>query len=242
MARWIRILAWTIAVGLVAATLLRLGDQLNVIDTPPAIPDTANLVQRLLALIPYRQAIWPVYLAWNGLFAIGLLLLIPLSTLLVRAVAGADARMRAAGALLAAGGIIGAVGQLGLIGAISVAVGQPYCDCGFKETEVVAQSWAQNLIVGSSDWLVAGALVLAGLGVAWFGSVLAGRARLASLGRFGWLAGAALIASAILTIVDLLDPLPDLVAFATFGIIVPIWAFWLGREAAVLGEPSAPPA
>jgi hypothetical protein len=234
MARMIRNLAWALAICLVAAVLLRLGDQLNVFAKPPVLPDSANLVDRLLASIPYRQTIWPVFLAWNLLFGVALLVLVPLSTLLVRAVAGSDGRMRAAGACLAAGGIIGAVGQLATIGAVGVTISLPYCDCGFKETEVIAQAWTQNLIAGAANWLVNGALILVAVGLAWFGAVLVERVRSAALGRFSWVVGAALIIAALLSLTGALDPLPDLVAVATFGVLVPAWAVWLTRDVALL--------
>jgi hypothetical protein len=234
MSRMIRNLAWMLAASLVLATLLRLGDQFNLFATPPNVPDTANLVDRLLTTIPYRQAIWPVYLGWNLLFGVALLIVVPLSNLLVRAVAGSDSRMRAAGATLAAGGIIGAIGQLAIIGAVDVAISQPYCDCGFKETEVIAQAWAQNLIHGASDWLSAGALILVGLGLVVLGTVLSERVRSAGLGRFSWFAGGLTIVAALLSLSGLFDPLPDLAGVATFGVVLPLWAVWLARDAALL--------
>lgn len=233
MAKLIRTLAWAAAICLVGATLLRLGDQYNVFATPPTLSDTANLVDRLLASLPYRQAIWPVYLGWNLLFAIALLLVIPLSSLLVRAVGGSDPRVRAAGATLAAGGIIGAVGQLLITGAVAATISEPYCDCGFKETELVSQAWAQNLIQGASDWLSAAALVLVGIALVLLGPALGRRAR-SGFGPLTLLAGILTIVGAGLSLTGLLEPLPDLLAVATFGVALPVWAWWLGRDAGLI--------
>src|SRR4029079_11884678 len=62
----------------------------------------------------------------------------------------------------AAVGLIGAIGELIFIGAIQPTIGLSYCDCGFKDQEVVSQIWASMLIEGSYRWLLNGtALVLA---------------------------------------------------------------------------------
>jgi hypothetical protein len=236
MTKLIRNLAWVLAITLVLATLLRLGDQLNVFAKPPDLPATANLVDRLLASIPYREAIWPVFLAWNLLLTVAFLVVIPLSALLLRALDGSDARVRAGVASLLGGAIVGAVGQLAVIGAVDVTISLPYCDCGFKETEVIAQSWAQNLIGGAGDWLTTGGLVMIALGFLWLGSVIAGRARTSTLGRLSSLVGLALVVGAVFTRTGWLDPLPDVVAAVTFGLLVPIWALWLARDAALLGD------
>ena len=63
-------------------------------------------------------------------------------------------------------GILGAVAQLLIIGVTQPTIDNAYCDCGFKETEIVAQIWAQQLAESASQWLINAALVLAAIGVA----------------------------------------------------------------------------
>lgn len=237
MARTIRRLAWLLAASLLLATLLRIGDNLNVFATPPSLPN-GNLVDRLLGSIPYRQAIWPVYLAWNGLFALAFLLLIPLSTLLARGLGSASGAVRAGTTLLAAGGIIGAVGQVTIIGAVDATISIPYCDCGFKETEVIAQSWAQTLIENATGWLADVGLVLIAIGLIWLARILVARLGRSPFAPLVWIAAGALLVDVAFDRVLQIEALPDLVAIATFGVILPLWAFGIGRDAAALAEPS----
>lgn len=231
MARLIRNLAWAMAISLILATLLRLGDQLNIFATPPNLPDAATIVDRILGSSAYRHAIWPVYAAWNLLFGLAFIAVVPLASLIVHALDPQDARLRATGMIIGAGGILGAAAQVALVGAVDVAVNQAYCDCGFKEQEVISQFWAQNLFEGATDWLATVGLVLVGFGLLSLGVILATRSSASMLRQLSYLAGAALIVSALLNRIQLPDPIGDVVVVATFGLIVPIWAWQLGRDA-----------
>jgi hypothetical protein len=239
MARTIRWLAWLLAGSLVLATLFRIGDNLNVFATPPDLSAASNLADRLLASIPYRQAIWPVFLAWNGLFGIAFLLLIPLATLLARGLGSASGAVRAGTTLLATGGIIGAIGQVGLLGAIDATVSIPYCDCTSKEMEVVARASAQDLIQGASGWLNDVGLFLIAIGLLWLARILVSRLGRSPFAPLVWVAVAALLLSVLVDRVVSLENVSDIVLIATFGVIVPLWAFGLGRDADRLAEPAA---
>jgi hypothetical protein len=57
----LRRLAYTMAAAFFVATIFQLADQLNLIYQPPAVPDSASLVERVTAQIPYRQQVWPIY-------------------------------------------------------------------------------------------------------------------------------------------------------------------------------------
>jgi hypothetical protein len=231
MARLIRNLAWVLAFSLVVATLLRLGDVLNVFATPPDIPDSANLVDRLVGTNAYRHALWPFFETYNLLFGLAFVVIVPLASLLVHAIDPRDARLRATGMVVAAAGILGAVGQIARVGAVDVFVNQPYCDCGFKEQEVISQFWAQNMFEGATDWLITVGLVLLGLGLIWLGVILAAQAGGSMLRQLSYLAGVALILSGLVNRIDVPPPTEDVVGVVTFGLIVPIWAWLLGREA-----------
>ncbi len=65
----LRILAAAVGLLFLAGTLFQLLDQFDLVAQPPPGLDAANLVDRRLALAPYRQAIWPVFLLENGLVA-----------------------------------------------------------------------------------------------------------------------------------------------------------------------------
>ena len=89
--------------------------------TPPDLPETANLVERVLGSADYRQAIWPVFLWTNLLFAIGFV-----------ACRGLRRRGRVRGrragglptfvALVTIGGIIAAIASIIPIGAVNAGV------------------------------------------------------------------------------------------------------------------------
>jgi hypothetical protein len=242
MARTIRWLAWLLAASLLLGTLLQIGDRLNVFATPPDLSGASNLADKLLAGLPYKQAIWPVFLAWNGLFAIAFLLLIPLSTLLARGLGSAVGAVRVGTTLLATGGIIGAIGQVAILGAVDATVSIPYCDCTSKEMEVVAKASAQDLIQGAGGWLNDLALILVAVGLLWLARILIARLGRSPLAPLAWVAGAAILLDVLFDRFIVIDTIPDIVAVATFGIILPLWAVGVARGAAVLAEPGAEPA
>ena len=81
----IRGLAWALAVLFVAATVLQLVDHLNLVAQPPNLPDSTNLVDRILGQIPYSQAIWPVFFSANLLVGLGYLVVTALGFALMGA-------------------------------------------------------------------------------------------------------------------------------------------------------------
>src|SRR6266487_655223 len=133
-------LAWVVAVAFFLGTVFFAVDRLNLVAQPPTFPDTANLVDRILASIDYRHSIWPVFLATNLLFALGFAALVPFAFAMPR---GGEGSQRPLGpALLALGGVLGAVASLVTVGSVDPSISIPYCDCGFKEQEVISQAWA----------------------------------------------------------------------------------------------------
>jgi hypothetical protein len=124
--------------------------------------------------------------------------------------------------------VLGAVGQLIIIGAAQVTVEQAYCDCGFKDTEVVSQIWGQMLIEGASQWLINSAAVLAAIGIA--AVDVAFRKRMpAGWDIVSWLTAIGLIATVVVGFFSLGgDDLGLYPLLVVTGILVPVWAIWLG--------------
>src|SRR5262249_38270183 len=143
---------------------LQLVDMLNLYATPPA-GTPANMVEGRLAAQDYREAIWPIFALGNLAFAVGFVALVGLGLALGAALTRRHPQRISIQTGFAVGGILGAVGQLMIIGAAQVTVDQAYCDCGFKNEEIVSQIWGQMLIEGSSRWLIYGAGVLAAIGI-----------------------------------------------------------------------------
>ena len=218
----------SIGIGLVffVAAVLRLVDFLNVVAAPPANPGT-NLVVRVLATIQYRHDIWPVYFGTNILIAIGFAGLAALGWLLAARMTATDDRRGFLLGAFVSGGLLGAAGQLVLVGAVRAQVDIPYCDCGFKEQEIVSQVWAEMVVQGSAEWLVNGALVLGAIGLVIASARFAGREM---PDAWGWLsiATAALVAVWLVLNFTAQSDLSDALLLLTIGILVPVWSIWLG--------------
>jgi hypothetical protein len=223
----LRYLAAALGGLFLAATAFQLLDQLNLIVQPPTIPDTANLVESVTARIPYRQQVWPLFLAANGLFALGFIVLSGLGIVLARRVGRDDDRGAVLLWTLGAAGILGAIGQLVLIGSVKTAIDIPYCDCGFKNEEIVSQVWALMVVQGASDMLVQVGSLLAAAGVVVAALAFGGRAMSPS---WAWLSYAIAIGFVVVGVLSVADVLGDVSQWLTVlltGILVPVWAFWL---------------
>jgi hypothetical protein len=211
----------------VVATVLELADRLNLFFQPPNLPASANLVDRVLGSIAYRHDIWPVFFTENLLIGVGFMALSILGVALAAQVAAADQRRPLLGGALVTAGVLGAAGQLVLVGSVKASIDIPYCDCGFKEQEIVSQVWALMVTQGASEWLVNGAVLLAALGIAVAGIVFAGR--LGSGWRtFSWVIAALVVAALLVGLIGRSDDLETALTFLLTGIVVPAWAIWLG--------------
>jgi hypothetical protein len=231
----VALFAWLVAIAFILGTVLQFVDRLNLVATPPNLPDTANMVDRTLATVGYRQAIWPVFLWTNLLFAIGFVASVAFA-FNVAAAAGARGGLSTFKALAATGGILGLISSIIPIGSVEGAVWLQYCDCGFKETEIVSQIWAQMVAQGVGDWLFRIASVT--LAVALIGLVREAGAVLPPLLRtWTYLTAAALALLPILITIGI-DPSVGEVAQAIIAaVLIPVWAVWLGRS--VEGVPAA---
>jgi hypothetical protein len=231
--RAVRWLAWSVGVLFLIGTALQLVDILNLYATPP---DTgaANMVEQRLAVQGYRVAIWPIYFLNNLSFAIAFVALAGLGVALAALLAPPDARRIAIIVSLGVGGILGAAGQLILIGATQVTIDISYCDCGFKETEIVSQIWGQMLLEGAKNWLVNAAGILAALGILAVDAAF--RARLAAAWSIvSWVTAIALIATVLVGVLQVGGDLGLYLLVIVSGVLVPLWTIWLGAS---IGRPS----
>jgi hypothetical protein len=224
----VTLLSWIVAIAFVLATGLLYVDRFNLVATPPNLPETATMVDRVLGSVEYRQAIWPIFLWTNLLFAIGF----------VAAVAFAAAVASASGlprglpiflALVTTGGIIAAIASIIPIGAVNSAVWLQYCDCGFKETEIVSQEWAGMVAFDLSDWFNRVASVVLAIGlialVREAGAVLS-----PALRTWTYVTAIALAVAPVVSTISGLDLVPELVTTVIALVLVPVWAVWLGRS------------
>lgn len=233
-------MSWVVAIAFLAGTALTYVDRLNLVATPPVLPESSNMVDRAIGSAAYRQAIWPVFLWTNLAFAIGFAAAVAFAWLV-------SARSRVAGglplftALATTGGIIAAIASLIPLGAVNAAVWQLYCDCGFKETEIIAGQWAGMVAMNIGDWFNRfGAVVLALALVALLretGTMLS-----SSLRWWTTITAIALVAYPIMATTELPpDPIfPEVLTVAIGAVLVPIWSVWLGRSIDRAANANAP--
>ena len=224
--RILRWLAWSVGVLFLIGTALQLVDFLNLYATPPP-PAPLNMVEQRLAVQDYRIAIWPIFALGNFAFALGFIALTGLGLALAARLGSGDSQRIVLLTSLGIAGVLGAVGQFMVIGAAQVTIDLAYCDCGFKNEEIVSQIWGQMLIEGASEWLVSTAAVLAAIGIV--GVDLALRRRMpAGWDIISWLTAIGLIATVVVELLEVGDDLGTYLLAIVTGVLVPIWTIWLG--------------
>ena len=227
--RLVRWLAWLVGILFLVGTVLQLVDFFNLYKTPPDLPEALNMVEFRLAVQDYRVSVWPIFLLSNLATGIGFMGVTALGLALAGHVARDSSHRVGIAAGLGMAGIFGAVAQLLIIGVTQPTIDSAYCDCGFKETEIVSQIWAQQLAESASRWLTNAALVLGAIGVASAGTAFRDRMP-ASWNVFSWLTAIGMVASVAIPFLQINPDLDFWVLVAIAGVIVPIWAFWLGAS------------
>ena len=224
----VTLFAWLIAIAFILSTVLGYVDAFNLVATPPDLPD-ANMVDRTLGSSAYLHAIWPVFLWTNLLSGIGFLAAVAFASN-VAAAARVDGGLPTFKSLATAGGVIGAIASIIPIGAAQAKVFVQYCDCGFKETEVVSQLWAQMVANDIAYWFLQVASVV--LAIALVALVREGRDRVPPLLRtWTYITAAAMALAALLGTTELLTPdAVNLLTTAIGVVLIPVWAIWLARS------------
>jgi hypothetical protein len=227
--RLVRWLAWSVGFLFLVGTVFQLVDFFNLLKAPPDLPETLNMVEFRLAVQDYRVAVWPLFLLSNLATGIGFMAVTALGLALAGRLASDNSHRVGIAAGLGMAGIFGAVGRLLIIGVTQPTIDSAYCDCGFKETEIVAQIWAQQLAESASQWLTNAALVLGAIGVVAAGTAFRDRMP-ASWNVFSWLTAIGMVAAVAIPFLQISPDLDFWVLVAVVGVIVPIWAFWLGAS------------
>jgi hypothetical protein len=216
-------------------------DFFDVYASPPDVPETLNMVQRRLAVQDYRVAIWPIFALGNLAIGAGFMAATALGLELVRHVRRDTAHRLGIVAGLGMAGIFGAVAQLLIVGAAQPTIDSAYCDCGFKDTEIVSQIWAQQLIEGASGWLSNAALVLGAIGVASAGTALRDRMP-AAWNIVSWITAIGLVAAVVVPLLRINPDLDFWLGVITAGVLVPIWSIWMGASLPLRHEREPRPA
>jgi hypothetical protein len=224
----LRTIALAIAAALVAAAVLQLIDRFNLVAQPPNIPESATLVERVEASFPYRQAIWPVFFAGNAFLGLGLLLIVGLGYVLGTRMSATDPRRGLLLWTLVSAGLIGAVAQAILLGAVNASIQIQYCDCGFKNEEIVSQVWALMVVEGAAGLLLDTSALMAAAGLVVTARILGGRMPTTWV-WLSYLTAAVLVVVVIVPFIELGPPeVGDWLTLGGIGVLVPIWVAWLG--------------
>ena len=235
--RTLRWLAWSVGVLFLVGTALQLVEYFNLWATPPP-PAPLNMVEQRLAVQDYRIAIWPVFALGNFAFALGFIALAGLGLALAARLGSRDSQRIVLLTSLGVAGVLGAVGQFMVIGAAQVTIDLAYCDCGFKETEIVSQIWGQMLIEGAATWLINAASVLAAIGIV--GADVAFRRRMpAAWDIVSWVTAIGLIATVVVGFINVEGDVPFYLQVIVEGVLVPVWAIWLGASLRAHPDPDA---
>jgi hypothetical protein len=224
----VALLSWVVAIAFILGTALIYVDRFNLVASPPDLPD-ANMVDRTIASSDYFHAIWPVFLWTNLAFAIGFLAAVAFAFNIAAAVT-VPGGVPTFKSLTATGGLIAAIASIIPIGAAEGKVFIQYCDCGFKETEIVSQLWAQMVAEEIASWFLRVASVV--LAIALVALIREARALVPPVLRtWTYLTAIALVISALAETTEYLSPdAVDLLRAGIGAILVPVWAVWLGRS------------
>src|SRR6476646_9508760 len=217
----VTVLSWVVAIAFILGSLLFLVDRFNLVATPPEFPDGTTMVDRVLGSGAYSQAIWPVFLWTNLLFGVGFSAAVAFAWAVASASGGRGGLPIFVG-LATTGGIMGAVASIIPIGAADARVWLGYCDCGFKDTEIVSQVWAQMIANDIGSWLNRVSSVV--LAVALVALIREARAVISPrLRLWTYVTAGVLLVVALLATVQRLDPLATDVLTVLAGVVfVPV--------------------
>lgn len=240
-----RLLVW-LAWALAAAVVLSAIGQLlfvtgAVVSWPDPSPGT-NIVDAAQQFRAFDVRVFPLVF-FNDIVGIVGFTLIALLGIALRPFAIAGTGRDILATVLVIAGVVGLVAQF-LDLAIASAATHGYCDCGFKNEEVIAQDYALEVGRNVQFWIIQGSFAFVGIGAALAGRLVPVSSNwrlLAYLIAILLLLTAAIRLLLQLNVVNLnvdVGMYTDLASAVATGILVPIWAVLLARS--VRGVDAAP--
>jgi hypothetical protein len=222
-----------LAVCLVVAGILFVLVEFGVIEGPGPPPGTPREYPTQLGyFFADERVIFPYQIAGGLLFSLGFLALAAIGMGL-RSLAGRGYAIGTAVAAcfsFAAGLLV--TSQLIFIGAKRVAIDPELCDCRWATEQIISQHRALVMVDGVTNWLVAGTLLMGGLGMLAIPGIVA---RIPSLsagwGRASQILGVVFLIG-VVAIVFEIEILFQLVAAIGSVVLLSGWALWLGRQLA----------
>jgi hypothetical protein len=237
---WGRWLAAIAGASFGLGALLTLVDSLNLTAPAPDIPPDAALPDRILAILQNQSQRFPVVLIASLVATVAFAALAALGPVLRRAFGTAhDPRGSVLVGLLALGGAVGVIGQLIFISGQAVASDATYCECAFRDPQLIARGGVLDLVSSINAWMTWGS-------IAFFAAGLFAAASHPEAGRVAprsWIVLTRTLATLMVIVAVVgagfpplaqslrwyLDPslvtgVPSLVVLL---VLVPWWSFWL---------------
>jgi hypothetical protein len=247
--RWVAAIA---GASFALSAVLLLVDALHLTAPEPSFPEGAALPDRILAILQNQSQRFPVVLLASLVAIVAFSTLAALGPVLRRAFGSAhDPRGNLVVGTLALGGAIGVIGQLIYIGGQAVASDATYCECAFRDPQLIARGGVLDLVSSINSWMTWGTIAFFAVGL----FAVASHPQAASLVPRGWVVLTWILA-ALMTVVAIIgagfpplaqslkwDVDPNLVtgvpSLVVLLILVPWWSFWLRRwlgSMTVLGD------
>ncbi len=230
--RW---LCWALAIFVIATAVLSIGINRNILVNPPDLSGVSDFVARLAAISTYDQQALPILLVSNFV-GLGVFLIVTVLGVALRGYAAPGSARDVMAVVFILAGTVGVIAQLMLIG-LNQAAAASYCDCGYKNEELIGLFKALDVGFSVQNWLAIGALTIVGVAAAlagWLVNVSAAWRTLSYAIAIG------LIVAAALDVINQGD-LGTLVSGFVAGILVTIWAVMLARAVPRLSAEDATP-
>jgi hypothetical protein len=237
---WGRWLAAIAGATFALSALLTLLDALNLTAPAPNTPEGPALPDRILAILQNQSQRFPVVLIASLLAIVAFGTLAALGPVLRRALRSVHApRGNVVVGTFALGGAIGVIGQLVFIGGQAVASDATYCECAFRDPQLIARGGVLDLVSSINAWMTWGTIAFFAAGL----FAVASHPQAGRLAQRRWVvltwtlatlmalvaligAGFAPLAQSLRWDVDssLVTGVPSLVVLL---VLVPWWSLWL---------------
>jgi hypothetical protein len=223
--------AWVLSASLVIAGILFGLVQFGAIEGPGPPPGVPNEYPTQLGyFFADERVVFPYEVAGALLFSLGFLAFAAIGLGLRNLTGTRDpiGTIVAACFAFAAGLLV--VSQLIFIGAKQVAIDKALCDCRWATEQVISQHRTLEMVYGINEWLVAGSLFLAGLGMLAIPALVTRQPPLPIAWARASQALAVIFFVAVLAVCFQVDIVFELIAAIGSVLLLPAWALWLDRR------------
>jgi hypothetical protein len=228
------------ALAFAASTALSALDALNITTPEVHVADGIPLPDRVFAILQNESARFPWVFTATVIAIVSFAALAALGPVLRRGYGGDDPEGSLVSGAFAFGGLIGIAGQLAFLGGQVVATETTYCDCNFKDPQLIARGGVLDLVSSMQTWMIVGVMIAFGIGLIAVATLAARRQA-----PGGWVLLSRWLGVVLVILAVIRAGLPPLVsslgwqidadlitgvgALVVLLVLVPWWALWLRR-------------